>query len=72
MEKNEMLWTLEVRGWVGGWVGRGDGPAGALAARGALPTRLVLVKMSQAADGGDHIHALIHHSDGSGAQARAT
>mmetsp|Transcript_19209 Transcript_19209/g.34218 ORF Transcript_19209/g.34218 Transcript_19209/m.34218 type:complete len:476 (-) Transcript_19209:63-1490(-) len=45
-------------------------PGGALAAGGALPAGLVLVKVGEARDGVDGVGALVHHDHRGGAQTR--
>mmetsp|Transcript_9730 Transcript_9730/g.39603 ORF Transcript_9730/g.39603 Transcript_9730/m.39603 type:complete len:528 (-) Transcript_9730:20-1603(-) len=47
-------------------------PRRALAARRALPARLVAVEVREAADGGDHVDRLVHDGDRRRAEARAT
>mmetsp|Transcript_19846 Transcript_19846/g.46594 ORF Transcript_19846/g.46594 Transcript_19846/m.46594 type:complete len:218 (+) Transcript_19846:60-713(+) len=44
-------------------------PRRALPARRALAAALVLVEVGEAADGPDHVHRVVEHGDGGGAQA---
>jgi hypothetical protein len=44
------------------------GPLGALATRGALPARLVVVELAETGDGTDNVGGLVHDDDSSGTE----